>query len=296
MRNFYTKQFGTAFSVTVVPTLKDNFSYLIHDHATHALAAVDTNADYAPVLKFVEEHLKAGHNATTAYDFSTILTTHKHYDHAGGNADLKKRLEAQSAAGAAVAVVGGVNDGIPAVTQTVREGDCVHVGGLSVEVIDAPCHTRGHVLYKVHHPQHPADGIALFTGDTMFIGGIGAFFEGDEADMCRALEKVYHLNSANDYKLDAATFIFPGHEYTAGFMKFAEKVYPDRKSEDLAFICAQTAAYAAAVKQGNPSVPSSLADEKRQNLFLRVADPAFRELMNKGSEHQLMSYLYNACD
>lgn len=294
MRHHYTKQFGAAFSVTVVPTLKDNFSYLIHDHATHALAAVDTNADFAPVLRYVEEHLKSGPNAGTAYSFHTILSTHKHYDHAGGNVDLKKQLEAQS--NTAVAVVGGANDGIPAVTQKVKEGDSVQVGGLSVEVIDAPCHTRGHVLYKVHHPQHPKDGVALFTGDTMFIAGIGAFFEGDEADMCRALQKVFHLNKANDYALDASTFIFPGHEYTAGFMKFAEKVFPDRASDDLAFIRAQAAAYAAAVKQGNPSVPSSLADEKRQNLFLRVADPAFRAQMNKGSEQQLMAYLYNACD
>jgi hydroxyacylglutathione hydrolase len=294
MRQCYTKQFGSAFSVTVVPTLKDNFSYLINDHATHTLAAVDVNSDIAPVVNFVNKHLKQN-NANVPYKFSAILTTHKHYDHAGGNAELKKQLEAQHPS-TPVAIVGGVNDGIPAVTHKVKEGDTVQVGELSVEVIDAPCHTRGHVLYKVQHPQHPNDGIALFTGDTMFIAGIGAFFEGDEADMCRAMEKVFHLNKVNNYALDATTFVFPGHEYTAGFMKFAEKAFPDRASADMKFIQSQAAKYAAAVEKGEPSVPSSLADEKRQNLFLRVADPDFRKLMNKGSEHQLMAYLYNACD
>ncbi|KPA75815.1 glyoxalase II [Leptomonas pyrrhocoris] len=294
MRQCYTKQFGSAFSVTVVPTLKDNFSYLIDDHTTHTLAAVDMNWDIDPILAYVNDHLKKT-NPNFSYKFSTILTTHKHPDHAGGNVELKKRMKAQDPS-SQVTVVGGALDSIPAVSRKVKEGDRVNLGRLTVEVIDSPCHTRGHVLYKVHHPQHPNDGIALFTGDTMFIAGIGAFFEGSAADMCRAMQKVFHLNKDNDYALDASTFIFPGHEYTAGFMKFAEKAFPDRASADLPFIQAQAAKYAAAVQRGMPSVPSSLEDEKRQNLFLRVADPAFRALMNKGDEEQLMQYLYNACD
>nr|AAW52503.2 glyoxalase II [Leishmania donovani] len=295
MRNYCTKTFGSAFSPTVVPTLKDNFSYLINDHTTHTLAAVDVNADYKPILTYIEEHLKQQGNADVTYTFSTILSTHKHWDHSGGNAKLKAELEAMNST-VPVVVVGGANDSIPAVTKPVREGDRVQVGDLSVEVIDAPCHTRGHVLYKVQHPQHPNDGVALFTGDTMFIAGIGAFFEGDEKDMCRAMEKVYHIHKGNDYALDKVTFIFPGHEYTSGFMTFSEKTFPDRASDDLAFIQAQRAKYAAAVKTGDPSVPSSLAEEKRQNLFLRVADPAFVAKMNQGNAHALMMYLYNACD
>ncbi|AIN96351.1 hydroxyacylglutathione hydrolase, putative [Leishmania panamensis] len=295
MRNYYTKKFGSTFSVTVVPTLKDNFSYLINDHATHTLAAVDVNADYKPILKYIEEHLKQQANTGVTYNFRVILSTHKHWDHSGGNAKLKAELEAMNSL-VPVVVIGGANDDVPAVTQPVREGDRVQVGELSVEVIDAPCHTRGHVLYKVHHPQHPNDGVALFTGDTVFIAGIGAFFEGDERDMCRAIEKVYHINQDNNYALDAVTFVFPGHEYTAGFMNFSENKFPDRVGDDLSFIRAQKAKYAAAVKKGDPSVPSSLADEKRQNLFLRVADPAFVEKMNQGNMQELMLHLYNACD
>ncbi|KAG5509823.1 hypothetical protein JKF63_07468 [Porcisia hertigi] len=295
MRNYYTKRFGSAFSVTVVPTLKDNFSYLINDHATHTLAAVDVNADYQPILRYIEGHLSRQVNDGMSYNLRIILSTHKHWDHAGGNAELKAKLEAMNPS-LPVTVVGGVNDGIPAVTLPVREGDLAQVGQLSVEVIDAPCHTRGHVLYKVYHPQHLSDGVALFTGDTMFIAGIGAFFEGDAKDMCRAMEKIYHLNKSNGYALDMATFVFPGHEYTAGFMTFSENTFPDRSSDDLSFIQAQKAKYAAAVKEGDPSVPSSLADEKRQNLFLRVADPSFVKSMNQGNEQALMTHLYNACD
>lgn len=295
MRNYHTKQFGTAFSVTVVPTLKDNFSYLINDFATHTLAAVDVNADYQPVLKYIEEHLKPQSGAGATLHFHTILSTHKHWDHSGGNAELSAKLAAADKS-APVRVIGGAKDGIPAVTQSVREGDTAAIGQLTVEVIDAPCHTRGHVLYRVHNPQQPSAGAALFTGDTMFIAGIGAFFEGDETDMCRAMHKVFHVNQANNYAMDASTFVFPGHEYTAGFMKFSEAHFPDKSSDDFAFIKSQRALYAAAVQKGDPSVPSSLADEKRQNLFLRVADPAFVQRMNKGSEHELMMYFYNACD
>lgn len=172
----------------------------------------------------------------------------------------------------------------------------VAIGQLRVDVIDAPCHTSGHVLYKVQHPSHPADGVALFTGDTMFIAGVGAFFEGDAADMCRAMRKVYCLNDPDGGTRDATTFIFPGHEYTAGFMNFSAKVMATKSIADAAFIDTQAAKYAAAVHRGDPSVPSSLADEKRQNLFLRVADPAFCAMMDKGDAVRLMDYLYNACD
>ncbi|KAG5484463.1 hypothetical protein LSCM1_07832 [Leishmania martiniquensis] len=295
MRHYYTKKFGSAFSVTVVPTLKDNFSYLIHDHTTHTLAAVDVNADYKPILTFIEKHLQEHGHVGDKRHLRFILTTHKHWDHAGGNATLKAELEAMNKS-ESVIVIGGANDSIPAVTQPVREGDRVQVGELSVEVVDAPCHTRGHVLYKVFHPHRPNDGMALFTGDTMFVAGIGAFFEGDAEDMCRAMEKVYHINKGNDYALDPVTFIFPGHEYTAGFLSFAERTLCDRASDDLSFLQAQKEKYAAAVKRGDPSVPSSLAEEKRQNLFLRVADPAFVTLMNRGSQHALMMHLYNTCD
>lgn len=298
MRNAFRKDFGAAFSVVVIPTLKDNFSYLICDHTSGALAAVDVNSDYKNIIDYLQKHQML---EGSRYRLQTVLSTHKHWDHTGGNVDfrdtmLKHHHHNHSITQDNFVVIGGVTDAIPGVTHPVKEGDALPCGSLQVAVLDAPCHTKGHVLYKVFAPQDPEAGVALFTGDTMFIAGIGAFFEGTASDMCAALKKVYHLNGAQAEALDAKTFIFPGHEYTAGFMKFSESVYPNKADAEYLFIQKQKEVYAAAVAKGDPSVPSSLADEKVQNMFLRVSEEAFRSAMGKGNEVQLMDFLYNACD
>jgi hydroxyacylglutathione hydrolase len=105
-------------------------------------------------------------------DFS-ILTTHKHWDHSGGNKEMAEKI------GSALKIYGGAKDSIPGVTNPVDEGQTFQVGNLSVKVFDTPCHTSGHVVYHVTHPEDPENG-AVFTGDTMFVGGIGAFFEGNK--------------------------------------------------------------------------------------------------------------------
>ncbi|RNF18380.1 hydroxyacylglutathione hydrolase [Trypanosoma conorhini] len=288
------KNIGAAFSVAVIPVLQDNYSYVIHDQATNAVAAVDVSADTAPVLDYVRRLSKSvAERGAGEVSFRTILSTHKHLDHTGGNVALLRKLSPSGA----FRVVGGVNDDIPGVTQTVREGDCLSLGALRVEVLDVPCHTRGHVLYKVYHPQAAADGAALFTGDTMFVGGIGAFFEGDAALMCRALRKVYdlHRGASDADEADRRTFVFPGHEYTVNFLQFAHGAIPPAHP-DAAFIAAQLTRYKADVAGRTPTVPSSLAEEKRQNLFLRTCDAAFvREMRHGDTAEALMRHLYDAC-
>lgn len=292
MRHTFTKEFGSAFSVAVLPTLKDNFTYLIQDHATGALAAVDVNTDTDAIMQYITER----HPPLSLSNLRTILSTHKHWDHAGGNEKLRDCIGNTSAG--PFRIVGGVKDNIPGATVAAQEGDVVDIGELRAEVLDVPCHTHGHVAFRVYHPSQPHVGSALFTGDTMFTAGIGAFFEGTAQDMCAAMAKFFHLNSPNGYALDAVTLVFPGHEYTATFMQFTETQLRDRPAfaDDWVFVKEQAAAYARAVAAGRPSVPSSLAEEKRQNLFLRVADPTFRKAFGKENPVQLMDYLYSSCD
>lgn len=296
MRLVYTKVFGNAFSVAVVPTMQDNFSYIIHDDSTGTMAAVDVNNDWKPVQKHLEDLKRWG---SDDHRLCAILTTHKHFDHAGGNATLSRAVQdawRPDSVNGGFRVYGGVQDNVPGVTHAVRGGDSFALGALEVQVIDVPCHTRGHVAFHVYNPQRRDEGSALFTGDTLFIAGLGAFFEGTDNDMCKAMERlggVNHNNSADDAK----TFIFPGHEYTAGFMKFSAAMYPDKRSDDYNFIVEQQKKYAALVHSGMPSVPSSLADEKRQNLFMRaVVDSNFQKAMGKGDAQKLINFLYNACD
>lgn len=287
------KHIGTAFSVAVIPVLRDNYTYIIHDKITNTLAAVDVSADTAPVIDYVKRTHAGVNRSDGSGSFRTILSTHKHMDHAGGNMALPKQLHAAGTFN----IIGGVNDNIPGVTRTVREGDSLRLGALQVDVLDAPCHTSGHVLYKVYHPQAADDGVALFTGDTMFVGGIGAFFEGNAALMCQALRKVYnmHLHGHNTHEADSRTFVFPGHEYTVNFLTFSAGAIP-AAHPDAAFVRAQLERYKESVAQHTPTVPSTLAEEKRQNLFLRTCDEAFVRYMKQGDTAEaLMQYLYDTC-
>jgi glyoxylase-like metal-dependent hydrolase (beta-lactamase superfamily II) len=56
----------------------------------------------------------------------------------------------------------------------VGQGAVVTVGGLTVRCLSTPCHTSGHICYYVTQGEERA----VFTGDTLFLGGCGRFFEG----------------------------------------------------------------------------------------------------------------------
>lgn len=66
---------------------------------------------------------------------TTVLCTHKHWDHAGGNKALQKHFPE-------LTIHTGWRDRSTAFTHLVREGDVVHVGETAVHVLETPCHTR----------------------------------------------------------------------------------------------------------------------------------------------------------
>ena len=81
-------------------------------------------------------------------------------------------------------VVGG-DDRIDEMKQKVAQGDEFKIGNLNVQCLATPCHTTGHICFYVTD----SDGTskAVFTGDTLFLGGCGRFFEGDAIQMNEAL-------------------------------------------------------------------------------------------------------------
>uniref|UniRef100_A0A0A9ZGX0 Hydroxyacylglutathione hydrolase n=1 Tax=Lygus hesperus TaxID=30085 RepID=A0A0A9ZGX0_LYGHE len=151
-------------------------------------------------------------------------------------------------------------------------------------------------MYHVCNPAQRDDGVAMFTGDTVFVAGLGAFFEGNAQDMVSAMKKLYYINADNEFVDDDKTYIFPGHEYTLNFMKFTQKIVGLHKPTNSEFLNEQVNRYQSLQSQGLPTIPSTLKEEKVQNLFLRVADPKFVKAMHKGNEEELMEFLYNACD
>lgn len=110
----------------------------------------------------------------------SILTTHHHSDHAGGNLDLVTKCRKQGLEG--VKVYGG-DDRISGLTDTVSHGHKIKIGSnLNVCCLATPCHTTGHICYLVTEENSTKEGV-VFTGDTLFLGGCGRFFEGTAEQM-----------------------------------------------------------------------------------------------------------------
>ncbi len=218
--------------------LKDNYGVLVHDPASGATASID-----APEAAPVEAALKQ-----TGWRLTDILVTHHHADHTDGIKALKDKYKCRVVAPAAEA------SQIPAVDETVREGDKVTVGKLSANVIETPGHTSGHISYWFH-----ADKLA-FVGDTLFSIGCGRVIEGTPEMMWRSLCKLRDL--PND------TEIYCGHEYTAANIRFARTIEPGNKA-----LIAREAQARQQIAANEPTIPVTLGDEKQSNPFLRADMP-----------------------
>jgi hydroxyacylglutathione hydrolase len=218
--------------------LKDNFGVLLHDPASGATAAID-----APEAAAVETALRA-----TGWRLTDILVTHHHHDHTGGIEELKQRYRCRVVAPDAEA------DGIPEVDETVREGDRVRVGGLEARVIETPGHTAGHISYVL------ASEKLVFVGDTLFSIGCGRVIEGTPEMMWQSLLKLRGL--ADD------TQIYCGHEYTLANVRFAKTIEPANAA---LLAREQEVARLAAARQ--PTIPSTIGEEKAANPFLRADVP-----------------------
>ena len=236
----------TSLRVVAVPVLQDNYSYLIVPPDQQIAAVVDC-VEVAPVMAAARD---------MGVRITTILSTHHHWDHVGGNAEL---AEAQN-----VSVFGSADDAdrIPAITNPVREGDRISLGSLTAEILLIPAHTSGHVAYYF------AEQRTVFTGDTLFAGGCGRLFEGDAGQMMGSLDK---LN-----QLPADTKVYCGHEYTIRNLEFAETLEPGSKAirDKLAWSRARR-------REGQPTVPTTLASERETNPFLRTSSPELRSALER---------------
>jgi hydroxyacylglutathione hydrolase len=227
-------------SIHMFPCLADNYGYLLHDRDTGTTAAVDT-PDAAEILAQLDAN---------GWQLTHILNTHHHADHAGGNLELKRRT--------GCTIVGPRADAgrIPGLDVAVGEGDVVELGAHRADVFDTPGHTRGHIVY------HFAAVRAAFVGDTLFALGCGRLFEGSPEQMWSSLQKI--LRWPDD------TRIYCAHEYTQSNARFALTVEPGNAE------LRQRAASVAALRAANqPTVPSTLGEERATNPFLR---PASRDL------------------
>ncbi|XP_058102494.1 hydroxyacylglutathione hydrolase 2, mitochondrial-like [Magnolia sinica] len=236
---------SSTLQIEIVPCLKDNYAYLLHDVGTGTVGVVDPS-EALPVIDALSRK-----NQNLTY----ILNTHHHYDHTGGNMELKARYGAK--------VIGSITDKdrIPGIDIALRDGEKWMFAGHEVVVMETPGHTRGHISYYF-----PGSG-AIFTGDTLFSLSCGKLFEGSPEQMLSSLRKIISLPDD--------TNIYCGHEYTLSNAKFALSIEP--KNEALK-------AYATHVthlcSRGLPTIPTTLKREKSCNPFLRTSSMEIRLSLN----------------
>ena len=230
-------------TVLAVPAFQDNYLWLIHD-GRHA-AVVDPG-DAAPVLAALNAH---------QLSLAAILLTHHHADHVGGVPRLLEDFH--------VPVFGPKHEAIPQMTHPLGEGESVTIPeiSLTLDVLDVPGHTRGHIAYVAREQQW------LFCGDTLFAGGCGRLFEGTPEQMVASLSKLAALPDAMQ--------VYCAHEYTLSNLRFAREVEPDNPA-----LSERIQAEQAKRDQGLPTVPSTIGLEKSTNPFLRFRELAIAERLN----------------
>jgi hydroxyacylglutathione hydrolase len=219
-----------------IPVLKDNYAYLIIDEATNEAGVVDPS-EAKPVAEVVKRE---------GVRFTTIINTHHHWDHVNGNTELVQEFPQLKVYGHK-----RDRDRTPCITHLIDEGDTVRIGRLEGRFLFIPCHTSGHVA--LHFPSEKA----VFTGDTLFIAGCGRLFEGTAADM--------HNNMVKLMLLPDNTRVYCGHEYTVKNLQFALTLEPNNPRVQAKLQWAQEMR----AKQV-PTVPSTVAEEKEINPFVRV--------------------------
>jgi hydroxyacylglutathione hydrolase len=235
-----------ALLVERIPTLRDNYTYLLLCEKTGDAAVVDA-PEAEPVLRRARQ---------LGVRVTKILSTHHHPDHSAANPELAKRYDAP--------VYGHVSDAkrIPGFTTGLEEGDALAVGAETASVLFIPAHTRGHIAYVFEG--------AVFCGDTLFAAGCGRLFEGTPAMMYDAL-------AGKLGRLPGATRVYCGHEYTLGNLRFAAHIEPENEAVQRALVRVQQIRARAAsdwhdATPEEMTVPSTIADEHATNPFLRADD------------------------
>lgn len=242
----------TSLDVLAVPAFDDNYLWIIHD-GRHA-AVVDPG-DAVPVLAALQAE---------GLTLAAILLTHHHADHVGGVVELAR--SAVSDEFPAIPVYGPAREQsrIKGMTVPLHGNDEVMIPslGLSLQVIDVPGHTLGHIAY------YSAEQGFVFCGDTLFAGGCGRLFEGTPAQMVESLAKLSSL--------PGNTQVYCAHEYTLSNLKFAAEVEPGN-----AELSARLQRERAKRNQGEATVPTSIALERATNPFLRANQKEIQESLQK---------------
>ena len=224
-------------NIEIIKCLQDNYSYLIIDETNKNACVVDPS-EAKPVINFIENN---------KINLKYILNTHHHYDHVGGNLELKKRYSSY--------IIGfkGDKDRIPEVDVLVENNQIWKKDNFEAKIYHIPGHTTGHIAYHFFKEKK------IFTGDTLFSLGCGRIFEGTYDQMFNSLNKIKELPKDTE--------IYCGHEYTLQNSKFC--IANDSQNLKLKD---KIVKIKEKLKNGLPTIPTILDDEIECNIFLKAKD------------------------
>ena len=231
--------------IDVIPCLSDNYSYLIKDNQTNTVAIIDPS-EFGPCDKKIDQKYKK-------LDF--ILNTHHHFDHIGGNEELKRKY------GSKVLGFEKEKKRIPSLDVLLKDGQKFKIGNLDFKTIFIPGHTSGHIAFYFEKEK------VVFTGDTLFSLGCGRIFEGTYQQMFNSLNKIKNLPED--------TKIYCGHEYTKSNLGFCLKFNPNNK-----YLKDKERVIEEKINDGKPTIPSTIKDETQMNIFLRYDDSDVKDALN----------------
>lgn len=229
-------------TISAISAFSDNYIWCLADPDTGKALIVDPG-QAKPVQDYLAEH---------GLTLDTILVTHHHPDHVGGVKALVQDYPDSR-------VIGPADSPFKGSTSFVHPGDEAVWENVTFQVMSVPGHTLDHIAFFTD--AEIAGRPALFCGDTLFVCGCGRLFEGTAAQMMESLRSLRELPDT--------TAVYCAHEYTLANLRFARSWLPgDSKLEAFERQCMKRR------DNGEPTVPSILADEKQLNPFLRWDDPA----------------------
>lgn len=230
--------------IVTVPCRKDNYAYLVRDKATNQTALIDA-PEVEPIIAALEQR---------GWQLDEIWITHHHDDHIAGVDALRERY------GARVTGNGKDRERLPRLDREVTDGDHIQLGQAEARVIDVSGHTIGHIAFVFD------EAGAAFTADSLMALGCGRVNEGTHAMMWESLSKFLAMPDGMR--------IYSGHNYGQDNGAFALSIEPDNQAlkDRIARIVELDA-------KGAPIMPSTIAEEKATNPFLRATDPGVKRAL-----------------
>ena len=247
----------------------DNYCYLLKTkNDTHHTIVDPGDTD------FILDQIRSNN-----WTIDNILLTHRHWDHIGDFpkflSELKKfHNEDLGLKNHKIDVYGGhieemEFDYIP-ICRTKFSNEKLDFENFTVECQHSPCHTRGHVLFYIE-PKEFTDkerdlsgenreicefNRILLSGDTLFIGGCGRFFEGSASEMA---QNMWYMRSLHE-----DTAVFCGHDYFWG--NFGYNWDTEWENLDLLVLKEEMLARE---EEGVEKIPGRIGTEAKTNTFMR---------------------------